>query len=81
MSRKAIIILVISHALLLLFTMFVAVDSSSRLTELFVENYNLKKRLEALEVYAHVQDLKLEERVERTEKSIENLADRVYSED
>lgn len=52
------------------------VDLNSQVRQLKDENKALVDRVEALEVYAHVTDLKLEKRIETAEGNIKYLEDK-----
>lgn len=71
-----IVILVVCVGVQWAFTDFVGNESDAQIRQLKEENKTLVDRVEALEVYAHVTDLKLEKRIENAEGNIKYLEDK-----
>lgn len=71
-----IVILVVCVGLLWSFANFVGNEADMQIQQLKADNKTLTDRLEALEVYAHVTDLKLEKRIEDAEGNIKYLEDK-----
>lgn len=72
---------IVAISLIVLFCVYIHLLVSFVASEHDREIRELKQSIETQGISKQLQILKLEERVEQTEKSIENLADRVYSED
>lgn len=71
-----IVILVVCVGFVWSFANFVGNESDMKIQQLKAENKALVDRVEALEVYAHVTDLKLEKRIEDAEGNIKYLEDK-----